>query len=130
MKISMTMLMAATLTLGAGANADSLEVSTSNIFSQSELSKSFHKGTTVRFHRGDEIPLSFTTGGDLIESTQLAETSVVVKRDFWIRIQNDMVLFSLDGKAFKPFMDSVTGQFEVKSETNGGFSLGLQSHLK
>ncbi len=130
MKISMTMLMAATLTMGAGAHADSLEVSTSKTFSQSELSKIFHNGTTIRFHRGDEIPLSFTTGGDLIETKEAGESSVIVKRDFWIRMLNDTVLFSLDGKTFKPFMDSVTGQFEAKSDSNGGFSIGLQSYLK
>lgn len=69
------------------------------------------QNVVVEFRQGDEIPVSFASEGDLLESTVTGVGYVRVKRDFWMRICQTGIEMSLDGTTFKPLSDVVSGSF-------------------
>lgn len=91
---------------------------------------------TIEFRDGDELPVSFTAKGDLLETSREGVSYVRVKRDFWVRILQDRISLSLDGREFKPIQEMLTGSFMAGagSEENGGIAhaiqLGLDARLK
>lgn len=90
----------------------------------------------VEFRQGDELPVSFTAEGDLIETSRAGVSYVSVKRNFWLKLQNNDVQMSLDGSAYRPVKDMLTGSLTAGagSEENGGIAnainLGLKANLK
>lgn len=90
----------------------------------------------VEFRQGDELPVSFSAEGDLLETSRVGVSYVSVKRNFWLKIQGDTLEMSLDGAAFKPVKDMVSGSFTAGagSEQNGGIAnainFGLKANLK
>lgn len=90
----------------------------------------------VEFRFGDEIPVSFASEGDLLETTVTGVSYVKVKRDFWLSISKTGVEMSLDGSQFEPISDVVTGSFTAGagSQSPGhpvnAINLMLKANLK
>ncbi len=87
-----------------------------NEMSSDQLSEIFKKnsqGTTVEFRQGDEIPISFSAEGDLLETSKPGVSYLRVKKNFWIKMFNNDVVLSLDGSNFKPLSQIVTGSFSA-----------------
>ncbi|MGE3683773.1 MAG: hypothetical protein AB7G93_18795 [Bdellovibrionales bacterium] len=78
--------------------------------------------TVIEFRRGDELPVTLSAAGDLIETTRSATSYVGVKRDFWLKIQPSEIQISLDGTTFRDLGDVLYGGIEAGagSEQNGG----------
>lgn len=90
----------------------------------------------VEFRQGDALPVTFSSEGDLIETSQSGVSYVTVKRNFWLKLIGNDVQMSLDGAAYKPISDVVTGSFSAGagSGSNGGpanaINLVLSAYLK
>jgi hypothetical protein len=67
------------------------------------------ENAAVEFRQGDEVPLSFTSEGDFLETTQPGLMYLRVKRSFWMRLANNIPEVSLDGTQFRPFNEVATG---------------------
>lgn len=76
----------------------------------------------IEFRQGDEIPVSFEAHGDLIETRQTALNTVVVKKSFWLRLSQNTIEMSLDGRTFKTLSETLEGtlQLGTGSAQNGG----------
>ncbi len=74
----------------------------------------------VEFRQGDELPVTFASEGDLIEASQSGVSYVTVKRNFWLKLIGNDVQMSLDGTAYKPLSDVVTGSFSASSGSGSG----------
>lgn len=90
----------------------------------SDLSTAKLGDFVVEFRQGDEIPLSFHAEGDLIETRQNSVSTVVVKKNFWIRLSSNLIEISFDGTNFKKIQEAVSGSIEAGagSAQNGGFA--------
>lgn len=66
--------------------------------------------------------MTFQAEGDLLETKVINPSYLVVKRSFWVRVEQKDVLMSLDGTHFKPFNQIIGGSFTVgaSSDQNGG----------
>jgi hypothetical protein len=89
---------------------------TSNQWSQ--LMASGPQEVVVEFRQGDEIPISFASEGDLLETSQTGISYVKVKRSFWVRIHQNDIEMSLDGSTFKPFKEVISGSFTAGAGAN------------
>lgn len=67
----------------------------------------------VEFRQGDEIPITFSSQGDLLETVLTGVSYIKVKRTFWLQIQNDHVQISMDGSHFHELKKIITGSFMV-----------------
>ena len=67
----------------------------------------------VEFRQGDEIPVSLSAEGDLLETNQTGVTYLHVKKSFWISGKNNELKMSLNGQDFRPFSDVVTGSLSA-----------------
>lgn len=79
----------------------------------SEINKGTATDIIVEFRQGDRLPVTINAEGDLIETTEVNNSYVVVKRNFWIQPQANSLLLSLDGQTFKPVGDLLTGSLEA-----------------
>lgn len=106
-----------------GLQAQAKTVRATDLIAQgwNDLSK-LEEGTTIEFRQGDELPVSLSAEGDLLETTRNEVSYVGVKKNFWVRIQKNDVLMSLDGVNYKKIQDSVTGMISADASTpeNGG----------
>ena len=90
----------------------------------------------VEFRQGDELPVTFSSEGDLLGTTQVGTSYVIVKKSFWLKLQNNDGQMSLDGIIYKPINDVVTGSFTAGANSghNGGpanaINLILRANLK
>jgi hypothetical protein len=90
----------------------------------------------VEFRQGDELPISFSTEGDLLETSRVGASYVNVKRNFWLKIEGSDVQMSLDGSVYRPIKDMISGSIVAGagSGDNGGvansISIGLKANLK
>ncbi len=84
----------------------------------SELTASDSQDIIVEFRQGDEIPVSFTSEGDLIETVQTGVSYIKVKKSFWLQLQNDNVKISLNGVSFKNLNDVIRGSFSAGASAN------------
>jgi hypothetical protein len=92
-----------------------------------------HDGITIEFRRGDQLPVTVTAAGDLIETTQQATSYVGVKRDFWIKAEDDKIMISFDGQSFRPFNEALTGHFQAGAGGGGiasAIQIGFAAYLK
>lgn len=86
----------------------------------------------VEFRAGDEIPVSFSSEGDLLETIQTGVSYVKVKQSFWLRLDKNDIQMSLDGASFKDLKDMVSGSFNAGAgSTNLGIPINtIQMTLK
>ncbi len=87
-----------------------------------QLNSAPPKDVVVEFRMGDEIPVSFSSEGDLLETVQTGVSYVKVKQNFWIRLDKNDVQMSLDGTNFKDVKDVISGSFEAGA---GSQNIGL-----
>lgn len=76
----------------------------------------------IEFRQGDRLPVTLKAEGDLLEITEANPSYVVIKLGFWIKLQQDNIVMSLDGTTFKPIQDVITGSFSAgasSDEQNG-----------
>ena len=90
----------------------------------SNLSAGTPSDIIVEFRRDDEVPIHLTAEGDLIESTQAATSYVRIKRNFWLKVQQQKIKISLDGMTFKDLSDVLTGSIKADTgpDPNGGIA--------
>jgi hypothetical protein len=88
----------------------------------SDLARGKLGNIIVEFRQGDELPVSFEAQGDLLETRQTSLSSVVIKKNFWLRLAQNNIELSLDGTIFKKLSDVLTGGLEAGagSGQNGG----------
>ncbi len=88
----------------------------------SQLWSDFNKGEiqelVVEFRHGDRLPITLAAEGDLLETAELNPSYVTVKRNFWIKIEQNQMYLSLDGSIFKHFKDSLTGSFTAGASSD------------
>ena len=122
-KISLVvaLLMLTSLVEASGKVVRATEIASGN---WSDLSKSELEGIVVEFHQGDELPLSFQAQGDLMETRKNSISTVVIKKDFWIRLRTNVVEISFDGTNFKKIEEVATGSIQAGagSAQNGGLA--------
>ena len=135
MKTKITALILGILLTGV-AEAKTIRATEMNSSLWSRLTAGTAEELIVEFRQGDELPVSFTAEGDLLETTRTGTSYVSVKRNFWLKLQNDNIQMSLDGAAYKSIKDVISGSLTAGagSEQNGGvanaINLGLKANLK
>lgn len=89
---------------------------------------------TIEFRQGDVLPVTVGAQGDFLETTQVGTSEVLVKKNFWIQLQNNALRVSLDGTTFKPMGDVVTGGLTVGGWSGSGpinaINLALEAYAK
>ena len=90
----------------------------------SDISRGNLNDTIVEFHQGDELPVSFEAEGDLLETTRSSVSFVLVKKNFWLQLNQNKIQLSLDGVIFKNLGDFLSGGVEAGagSAKNGGIA--------
>ena len=108
-----TIILVGLVTVGQLATAQARLVRASEMNSDqwSEIFKNGSAEVIVEFHQGDEIPVSFSAQGDLLETTKPGLSYVQVKKNFWLKLLNNDVVLSLDGSNFKPLNQVISGSF-------------------
>lgn len=90
----------------------------------------------VEFRQGDELPIHISAKGDFLETAQPGITYINVKKSFWLKLQNNNVEMSLDGAAFKPLKDMLTGKLTADASSDhtdgpiNGINLVLEAFIK
>lgn len=74
--------------------------------------------TVIEFRQGDELPITLTAEGDLVETVRSGVTSIAIKRTFWLRILANVIEISLDGSTFKPIPQVLSGSVEVGANSD------------
>ncbi len=124
------------LMLAGAAEAKTIRATELSSSFGSQVSKGSAGDITVEFHQGDELPVTFAAQGDLLETTKPAVSYIGVKRDFWLKLEQNNLQISLDGTSFKDIKDVLSGSFTAGagSEQNGGIAsainLAFQAYLK
>jgi hypothetical protein len=88
------------------------------LWSKLEAGASSGDPMIVEFRQGDQLPVNIAAKGDLIETAQSGSTTVQIKRNFWLRLQNNDVDMSLDGVTYKPFKEVVGGSISADADAN------------
>jgi hypothetical protein len=98
----------------------------------SELRQGKLADTIVEFREGDELPVTLEAHGDLLESRATSPSYIRVKKNFWLRVDENIVAISLDSKTFKNLRDVLTGSLEVGtgSGQNGGMAEAINIAFK
>jgi len=133
MKKAKTLLIAGCLLLCAGASeAKTIRATEMNSSLWSSLSNRALSELIIEFRQGDELPVSITAEGDLMETTQSATSYIGVKKNFWLKVQQDEIQMSLDGTNFKNINEVVTGSIEAGtgSDQSGGIANAITLALK
>lgn len=71
----------------------------------------------VEFRQGDELPFTFEARGDLLETRQTTVSSILIKKNFWLRLYQDNVEISLDGTVFRKINEVLTGSLEARADS-------------
>jgi len=76
----------------------------------------------VEFRQGDTLPVTMNVGGDLLGTKDNRPSSVLVKRGFFIKFEQDHLWMSLNGADYKSFSDFVRGNIFVgaSADQSGG----------
>jgi hypothetical protein len=80
----------------------------------------------VEFRQGDEIPVMLSAEGDFFESLRSQPTPLSIKKNFWMKVNKNTLLFSLDGNDFKPLPQVASGTLLVGTGAGDG---GGRAHL-
>lgn len=129
---------AGVLILIAGAPAYSKTVRATEIDSSTWAAleaPGHHEETIIEFRQGDQLPVSLSAEGDLLETNQASVGTIGVKRNFWIRVVKNDVEISFDGTSYKAFKDALTGSFQAGAGNPAGgiansISLAFKAYLK
>ncbi|MGZ3806027.1 MAG: hypothetical protein ACXVB4_17565 [Pseudobdellovibrionaceae bacterium] len=86
----------------------------------------------VEFLKGDELPITVSAEGDFFETLQAQPTPLIIKKNFWLKVNKNTALFSLDGNNFKPLPQVANGTLVVgMGQTEvGGRAHQLNINLK
>lgn len=97
-----------------------------------KLTKGSQEEIVVEFQNGDELPVTFSASGDLLETSRQGVSYVKVKRNFWIRMKSGEVRISLDGQSYKAIPEVLGGELNVGagSADNGGIADAINIGLK
>jgi len=93
-------------------------------------------GVTIEFRQGDELPLTFSAEGDFFETRQIYETPVTIKKSFWMMVDKNAILFSVDGSNYKPLPQVARGNFLFGAGSNPGdaransLNMQLKAYMK
>ena len=129
MKKQITIFAIATL-VGLSAQAKSIRATEMKSSDWATLKQNSQEELLLEFREGDEILVAIKAGGDLIEIRKPVNNVVSVKKDFWIRIQNNVFQFSLDGQSYKPLTDSLRGNLTIDTDDSGNFAVGLDTLVR
>ena len=112
-----TIILVGLIAVGHVATAQTrlLRASEMNSDQWSEILKKGSEDVTVEFRQGDEIPVSFSAQGDLLETKKPGISYVQVKQTFWLKLQNNDVVISLDGSNFKPLNQVISGSISASA---------------
>lgn len=122
--------------VGLSAQAKTIRATDLGSSVWAEISKGTLNDVTIEFRQGDQLPVSFSAEGDLFETTQNSVGYVGIKKNFWIKLQNNNILMSLDNSTFNNIKDVISGSFEAGTgaDQNGGsanaLNLALKAYLK
>lgn len=121
-RLTATIVALGLMILASMTEAKTIRATEMNSTMWAELHQGRYTDVIVEFRKGDELPISLAAQGDLIESSQPATTFVSVKRNFWIKGQENKLLISIDGVTFKNFSDILTGSIiaDARTEEPGG----------
>jgi hypothetical protein len=75
-----------------------------------------NKEYTIEFRKGDFIPLHFEAKGDFIETKKSLLNDLIVKRDFYIKIQEGNISLSLNGKRYKSLKKYIKGMISISTD--------------
>ncbi|MBK9322703.1 MAG: hypothetical protein IPM97_07115 [Bdellovibrionaceae bacterium] len=118
----------------AGISAQARTIRATDLSSSiwTEIGKGKLSDVTIEFKQGDELPVSFSAEGDLFQTTQTSVGYVGIKKNFWIKLQNNNILMSLDNSNFKDIKEVISGSFEAGTDAdqNGGLANALNLALK
>lgn len=70
----------------------------------------------VEFREGDVLPVSLEAEGDLVATRQAGITYMDVKKNFWLKLDQDNLVMSLDGENFKPLNQLISGSLTAGAE--------------
>ncbi|HEY8271096.1 MAG TPA: hypothetical protein VIG33_09440 [Pseudobdellovibrionaceae bacterium] len=86
----------------------------------------------VEFRQGDEIPTTLTAEGDFFETLRTQPTPLSIKKNFWMKVEQNNLLFSLDGTDFKPLPQVASGTLSIGTGAGdaGGRANQLNINLK
>lgn len=87
-----------------------------------QFNKGEIKDLAIEFRLGDRLPVNLQAEGDLFETSEVNASYLVVKRSFWLRVEQNDMLMSLDGTTYKQVKDLVTGSITAgagSDEQNG-----------
>ncbi len=98
----------------------------------SEISQGTAGDITVEFRQGDELPVSVTADGDLMQTTKPGVSYVSIKKNFWLRLQASDVQLSLDGTNYRNIKDALSGRLEAGAGAiqNGGTARAIDISFK
>jgi hypothetical protein len=122
--------------IGMSAQAKTIRATDLGSSIWSEIGKGKLSDVTIEFRQGDELPVGFSAEGDLFETTQNSVGYVGIKKNFWIKLQSNNILMSLDNWSFKDIKEVISGSFEAGTgaDQNGGLAntlnLALKAYLK
>jgi hypothetical protein len=119
----------------SAANAKTIRATEMNAATWSAISGSSPQETVIEFRQGDQLPVTLSAEGDLLETNQASAGVIGVKRNFWLRIGSRGVELSLDGSAYKPLSEVVSGSFQAgaggpDSGVANAINLALKAYLK
>lgn len=87
----------------------------------------------IEFRQGDRLPVTLTAEGDFFETQNPQSTPLNIKKDFWMKVVNNDVQFSLNGTDFKPLPQMAKGQFNVGAnadDSSGGRANGINMNIQ
>lgn len=131
-----SVLIVLSLLLGSAAEAKIIRATEMNGSLWTRLMVGSAEELIVEFRQGDELPVSFSAQGDLIETSRTGVSYVSVKKNFWLKLESNNVQMSLDGTVFKPIEETITGSFTAgagsgdNGEVANAISFGLRANTK
>jgi hypothetical protein len=130
-RITMVMVMSVML-FAAVAEARVVRATELDSINIADLGKEKLGDVVVEFRQGDEIPLTFTASGDLLETTRATLQYITVKKNFWIRVATTDIQISFDGTNYKKISEALTGDIHAGagSAQNGGVANAINVSFK
>jgi hypothetical protein len=74
----------------------------------------------VEFRQGDLLPLTVKIEGDLLETIENHPSSIVVRKPFFVKIEQDKIQMSMNGIEYKPFQELLKGKIDVGASSDQG----------
>jgi hypothetical protein len=71
------------------------------------------------FRKGDILKVKIDVSGEILQAESNPPTNVEVKKGFFLKKADQVLLMSWDGEEFKSFKEHITGQLSVGASGNG-----------